>query len=77
MNDDASFDACERIMATNYFGVVAGTLAVMSGMLRRGDGIIVNVSSDSARAPEAGGGEPLASCPTAHGGNAVGALPHL
>jgi short-subunit dehydrogenase len=56
VSDDASFNACERIMATNYFGVVAGTLAVMPGMLRRADGIIVNVSSDSARAPEAGGG---------------------
>ena len=33
VSDDTSFDACERIMATNYFGVVAGTLAVMPGML--------------------------------------------
>ncbi len=35
VSDDASFDACERIMATNHFGVVTGTLAVMPGMLRR------------------------------------------
>ncbi len=55
VRDDMSFDACERIMATNYFGVVAGTLAVMPGMVQRCSGIVVNVSSDSARAPEAGG----------------------
>jgi short-subunit dehydrogenase len=41
-----------RIMATNFFAPVAGTYAVMPGMLRQGHGIIVNVSSDSARAPE-------------------------
>jgi short-subunit dehydrogenase len=41
-----------RIMATNFFAPVAGTYAVMPGMLQRGRGIIVNLSSDSARAPE-------------------------
>jgi NADP-dependent 3-hydroxy acid dehydrogenase YdfG len=56
VSDEGSFDACERLMATNYFGVVAGTLAVISGLVQRRNGIIVNVSSDSARAPEAGGG---------------------
>jgi short-subunit dehydrogenase len=45
-------DVFERIMRTNYFAVVAATLAVMPGMRARGRGIIVNVSSDSARAPE-------------------------
>lgn len=42
----------DRIMATNFDAPVAATLAVLPGMLRRGDGIVVNVSSDSARAPE-------------------------
>jgi len=40
------------IMATNYYAVVAATLAVLPGMLQRQAGIVVNVSSDSARAPE-------------------------
>ena len=37
-------------MATNYFAPVAGTLAV-SRMLERRRGVVVNVSSDSGRAP--------------------------
>jgi len=41
-----------EMMATNYDAVVAGTLAVLPGMLRRRSGIVVNVSSDSSRAPE-------------------------
>ncbi len=48
--DDAPYRA---VMATNFFGPVAATHAVLPGMLSRGRGIIVNVSSDSARAPEA------------------------
>ena len=47
-----SIEVFERIMTTNYLAVVAGTLAVMPGMRARGSGIVVNVSSDSARAPE-------------------------
>lgn len=38
-------------METNYFAVVAGTLAVLPGMRERRRGVIVNVSSDSGRAP--------------------------
>jgi len=45
-------DAYRNIFDVNFFGVVAGTLAVLPGMLARRSGIVVNVSSDSARAPE-------------------------
>ncbi len=39
------------VMQTNYFAVVAGTLAVLPGMVARRRGVVVNVSSDSGRAP--------------------------
>lgn len=50
---DAKVDLspCRSVMETNYFAPVAGTLAVLPGMRRRGSGAIVNVSSDSGRAP--------------------------
>jgi NAD(P)-dependent dehydrogenase (short-subunit alcohol dehydrogenase family) len=51
---DANLDAYRRIMDVNYFATVAGTLAVLPGMVRRGSGVIVNTSSDSVRAPVAG-----------------------
>jgi short-subunit dehydrogenase len=47
-------DRHRRLMETNYFAAVAGTLAVLPGMLEREHGSIVNVSSDAARAPSPG-----------------------
>ena len=58
---DGLTDAYRRIFDVNFFGVVTGTLTVLEGMLARRSGIIVNVSSDSARAPEPGHGAYAAS----------------
>ncbi|TMM15292.1 MAG: SDR family NAD(P)-dependent oxidoreductase [Actinobacteria bacterium] len=52
--DGDPLDRYRRLMDTNYFAAVAGTLAVLPGMLERGSGSIVNVSSDAARAPSPG-----------------------
>ncbi len=41
-----------EVFDVNFFATVAGTLAVVPGMVERGWGVVVNVSSDSARAPE-------------------------
>jgi NAD(P)-dependent dehydrogenase (short-subunit alcohol dehydrogenase family) len=41
-----------RVFDVNFFAAVAATLAVAGGMVTRGFGIVVNVSSDTARAPE-------------------------
>jgi short-subunit dehydrogenase len=51
---DRDLTTYRRLMDVNYFGPVAGTLAVMPGMVARGWGIVVNVSSDSVRAPVSG-----------------------
>jgi short-subunit dehydrogenase len=47
-------DLYHRIFATNFFGLVAATLAVVPGMLERRDGVVVNISSDHGRAPAPG-----------------------
>jgi short-subunit dehydrogenase len=41
-----------EVFDVNFFSTVAGTLTVVPGMIERGWGAIVNVSSDTARAPE-------------------------
>jgi NAD(P)-dependent dehydrogenase (short-subunit alcohol dehydrogenase family) len=51
----SDLDVFRTTMDVNFFGVVAGTLAVLPGMVARRKGIVVNVSSDSARAPAPGG----------------------
>ncbi len=58
---DGPTEAYRRIFDVNFFGVVTGTLTAVQGMLARRSGIIVNVSSDSARAPEPGHGAYAAS----------------
>jgi len=49
-SDDA---AIRQVFDTNFFGTVTGTLAVLPGMIDRGSGTVLNVSSDVVRAPEA------------------------
>jgi 2-hydroxycyclohexanecarboxyl-CoA dehydrogenase len=50
--EEGMSEAYRRIFDVNFFGVVNGTLTVLPGMVDRRQGIVVNVSSDSARAPE-------------------------
>jgi short-subunit dehydrogenase len=40
------------VFDVNFFATVTGTLTVLPGMVERGWGAVVNVSSDTARAPE-------------------------
>jgi short-subunit dehydrogenase len=42
------------VMETNFFAAVAGTVTVVPGMLSRRRGVVVNVSSDTGRAPGPG-----------------------
>jgi short-subunit dehydrogenase len=59
--EEGRHETYRHIFDVNFFGVVDGTLTVLTGMLARRSGIIVNVSSDSARAPEPGHGAYAAS----------------
>jgi short-subunit dehydrogenase len=45
-------DTVRQVFEVNFFAAVAGMLAVVPGMVERGWGVVVNVSSDTARAPE-------------------------
>ena len=51
---DRSLAPYRTVMETNFFAAVAGTLAVLPGMLERRRGVVVNVSSDTGRAPGPG-----------------------
>jgi NAD(P)-dependent dehydrogenase (short-subunit alcohol dehydrogenase family) len=53
---DITEDDFRRTFDVNFFAPVAATLAVLPGMLARGRGIIVNVSSDGGRLPSPGPG---------------------
>ena len=49
--EDADFALYRRIFETNFFALVAGTLAVVPKMLAKQRGAVLNVSSDHGRAP--------------------------
>jgi short-subunit dehydrogenase len=59
--EEGPTDFYRWMLDINFFGVVTGTLAVLPGMVSRGSGIVVNVASDAARAPEPGHGAYAAS----------------
>jgi short-subunit dehydrogenase len=50
--EGADVSTVHEVFDVNFFATVTGTLAVIPGMVDRGSGVIVNVSSDTARAPE-------------------------
>jgi NAD(P)-dependent dehydrogenase (short-subunit alcohol dehydrogenase family) len=52
--EQVRMDLVVQTMQVNFFAVAAGTLAVLPGMLARGEGVVVNVSSDHGRAPAPG-----------------------
>jgi NAD(P)-dependent dehydrogenase (short-subunit alcohol dehydrogenase family) len=51
-----TMDDVRHTFDVNLFAAVAGTLAVLPGMIDRGTGIVVNVSSDGGRLPSPGPG---------------------
>ena len=53
---DIGEDDFRRTFDVNFFAPVAATLAVLPDMLERGEGIVVNVSSDGGRLPSPGPG---------------------
>jgi short-subunit dehydrogenase len=53
---DMTMAEVRRAFEVNFFAAVAGTLAVLPGMIDRGAGIVANVSSDGGRLPSPGPG---------------------
>ncbi len=53
---EMTMDDVRRTFEVNLFAAVAGTLAVLPGMIDRGTGIVANVSSDGGRLPSPGPG---------------------
>jgi NAD(P)-dependent dehydrogenase (short-subunit alcohol dehydrogenase family) len=53
---EMTMDDVRATFEVNFFAAVAGTLAVLPGMTDRGEGIVVNVSSDGGRLPSPGPG---------------------
>jgi uncharacterized protein len=49
--DGGGIEKYRTVFETNFFAAVAGTLAVLPGMVERSGGAVVNVSSDTGRAP--------------------------
>ena len=56
IDTELAVEGYRKAMEVNFFAAVAGTLTVLPGMIQERRGIVVNVSSDSGRAP--GPGEP-------------------
>ena len=54
-------DLYRAVLQVNFLAPLAGTLAVVPGMVERGHGYVVNVSSDSVRSPIAGASAYIAS----------------
>jgi short-subunit dehydrogenase len=53
---EMTMDDVRATFEVNFFAAVAGTLAVLPGMIDRGEGIVVNISSDGGRLPSPGPG---------------------
>jgi len=53
---DMTMEDVRHTFEVNFFAAVAGSLAVLPGMIDRGSGIVVNVSSDGGRLPSPGPG---------------------
>ena len=55
------FDVFSELLLVNFLAPLAGTLTVLPGMVKRGHGYVLNVSSDSIRSPIANAAAYIAS----------------